>query len=214
VVLQIGGFTQWQVLWLIAGLAAASSFSFSECLYLGETMREPSIILITGIMASGKSSVAQHLAERLEKSVHLRGDLFRRMIVNGRADIGSPLSDSALAQLRLRYQVAAEAAHLFCAAGFTVVYQDIILGPLLKDVVDMLRDRQPLYVIVLCPSPEVVAQRAAGRGKVAYTSWTPAALDQELRSNTPRLGLWLDSSTQSVEQTVDAILSRIENAMV
>ncbi len=38
------------------------------------------IYLITGVMASGKSTVAQLLASRLEKGVHLRGDLFRRMI--------------------------------------------------------------------------------------------------------------------------------------
>ena len=44
------------------------------------------IILITGNMASGKSTVAQALAEQLPKSVHLRGDLFRRMIVSGRSD--------------------------------------------------------------------------------------------------------------------------------
>lgn len=47
----------------------------------------PSIIVITGVMASGKSTVAQALAERLPNSVHLRGDVFRRMIVNGEAKI-------------------------------------------------------------------------------------------------------------------------------
>ena len=49
------------------------------------TTDHPQLILITGIMAAGKSTVAQHLAERLPNSVHLRGDVFRRMMVNGRA---------------------------------------------------------------------------------------------------------------------------------
>src|SRR5690349_1261468 len=98
----------------------------------------PSIIIITGIMASGKSTVAQALAERLPISVHLRGDVFRRMIVNGRAEMTPPLSDEATAQLRLRYQLAAQAAHSYCQAGFTVVYQDIIIGPMLEDVVSWL----------------------------------------------------------------------------
>jgi predicted kinase len=48
----------------------------------------PQLILITGLMAAGKSTVAQRLAERLPKSVHLRGDVFRRMIVNGQAEMG------------------------------------------------------------------------------------------------------------------------------
>ena len=49
-------------------------------------MEAPQVILITGNMAAGKSSVAQSLAERLPKSVHLRGDVFRRMIVSGRGN--------------------------------------------------------------------------------------------------------------------------------
>ena len=45
------------------------------------------IYLITGVMASGKSTVAQLLAERLPRAVHLRGDVFRRMIVSGREEM-------------------------------------------------------------------------------------------------------------------------------
>lgn len=50
-----------------------------------EQIMESQVILITGNMAAGKSSVAQALAERLPQSIHPRGDVFRRMIVNGRA---------------------------------------------------------------------------------------------------------------------------------
>lgn len=38
------------------------------------------VIVITGIMAAGKSTVAQIIAERLPRSAHVRGDVFRRMI--------------------------------------------------------------------------------------------------------------------------------------
>src|SRR5215213_5906909 len=120
------------------------------------TMREPCIVLVTGIMASGKSTVAQRLAERLPKSVHLRGDTFRRMIVNGRAEMVVGYTEEAFEQLKLRYALAAAAADRYCAAGFTVVYQDVIIGPVLQDVVDRLRDKQPLYAVVLCPTPDVV----------------------------------------------------------
>lgn len=38
---------------------------------------ERAIYVITGVIASGKSTVAEALARRLEKCVHLRGDIFK-----------------------------------------------------------------------------------------------------------------------------------------
>lgn len=70
-------------------------------------MEQPRIFLITGIMAAGKSTVAQALAERLPKSVHVRGDVFRRMIISGRKEMTVDYDDEALVQLRLRYRLAA-----------------------------------------------------------------------------------------------------------
>ncbi|WP_206045799.1 AAA family ATPase [Nocardia mangyaensis] len=60
------------------------------------------IILITGIQAAGKSTIAQLLAERLPRSVHVRGDLFRRMVINGRDDMTPDPSEEAVRQLRHR----------------------------------------------------------------------------------------------------------------
>ena len=45
------------------------------------------VIVVVGIMAAGKSTVAEALARRFDRAVHLRGDVFRRMIVSGRAPI-------------------------------------------------------------------------------------------------------------------------------
>jgi predicted kinase len=174
---------------------------------------QPGVILITGIMAAGKSTIAQGMAEHLPKSVHLRGDIFRRMVVNGRAEMQPDQADQAWAQLRLRYKIAASAADLYCEAGFTVVYQDVIIGEMLAEVVQHLR-RWPLHVIVLCPSPDVAAQRDQTRHKTAYGSWTPDALDHWLRNETPRLGLWLDTSALTVEQTLDTIFAQAAQSRV
>jgi predicted kinase len=59
------------------------------------------VIVVTGIQAADKSTIAQALAERLARSVHLRGDVFRRMIVSGRADMGPANPPAgAIAQLK------------------------------------------------------------------------------------------------------------------
>jgi predicted kinase len=172
------------------------------------------VILLTGVMAAGKSTVAQRLAERLPMSVHLRGDVFRRMIVSGRAEMEKGFSERALEQLRLRYRLAATASDLYCAAGFTVVYQEVIIGPVLSEVVERLRTSQPLRVIVLCPAPEAIAARESARAKKGYTTWTPNDLDHELRATTPHLGLWLDTSALSIEETVEMILARLDEALI
>lgn len=174
----------------------------------------PRTILLTGLMAAGKSSVAQALAERIPRSVHLRGDAFRRMIVNGRAEMGFELSSEAREQLLLRYRIAAGAAHLYLRTGFTVVYQDIILGPDLADVADLFRGT-PLSVVVLCPRSDVVAVREAARSKTGYPHESLVyEFDRAFRTATPRLGYWIDSSDLTVPETVDRILAHLPEAAI
>jgi predicted kinase len=169
----------------------------------------PRIILITGNMAAGKSTIAQALAERLPKSVHLRGDLFRRMIVNGQAEMSSELSAEAQQQLALRYQLATQAAKSYFQAGFTVVYQDIIIGSTLAEMVATFQ-ALPLSVFVLCPRAEIVAARDSSRSKTGYPNHASVqAFDRILRHETPQIGYWLDTSELTVTQTVDAILRQL-----
>ena len=169
-------------------------------------MSTPQIYLITGLMASGKTTVAQALAERFPQSVHLKGDAFRRMIVNGQARMSFALSDAAASQLELRYDLAAESAKRYFAAGFTVVYQDIILGSALERVAAKF-DGLPLSVVVLCPDKETIASRESQRGKSGYRNDAEiAAYDRVLREETPKIGLWIDSSKMTARETVDKIL--------
>jgi predicted kinase len=174
----------------------------------------PVLILITGIMAAGKSTIAQLVAERIPKSVHLRGDVFRKMIVRGRAEMGLVLSEEALAQLRLRYRAAAAVAGLYLDGGFSVVYQDIVIGGGLTEVLRLHAGR-PVHVVVLCPSSEAVAGREQARSKKGYGSpLAVAGFDRILRTETPRLGLWVDSSKLTEGETVDFIMANLGRALV
>jgi len=178
------------------------------------------IILVTGIQAAGKSTIAQALAEQLDRSVHVRGDLFRRMVVNGRAEMGAANpSAEAVRQLMLRYQLAAATADGYVNAGFTVVWQDIIIGSYLTEVMSAVQSR-PLYLVVLAPRADVVQrredERRAKRGKTAYKPGDQSVveLDTLFRAETPKIGMWLDNSDQTVEQTVGEVLARVWNEAV
>jgi cytidylate kinase len=166
----------------------------------------PQIWIITGLMAAGKSTIAQALAERLPRSVHLRGDAFRKMIVRGREDMTVQASAEALAQLKLRHRLACDVAITYASAGFVAVYQDVILGAYLSEIAAWL---SPLDtgIVVLNPSLDVLAEHDRARTKTAYgPTWTPQALSDGL-ATMPQFGLWLDSSELSISQTVDRILA-------
>src|SRR5687767_12879827 len=101
-------------------------------------------------MAAGKSTVAQGIAERLPRAAHVRGDVFRRMVVSGRREMAPDLPAEAVAQLWLRYELAATVADRYARAGFTAVVQDIVIGPELARFVDLFATR-PRHLVVLAP---------------------------------------------------------------
>jgi len=171
------------------------------------------VIVITGAMAAGKSTVADLLAIRLPRSVHIHGDMFRRMVVNGRSDMTLNPSPDAIAQLNLRYDLAAMAADRYAEAGFDAIVQDVILG---KDLADFVKripspDR---YLVVLSPRVSALEWREEQRMKTGYVHFSPDALDAVLQRETAQIGYWLDSSSQTPDETVQDILSNLSKAAV
>ena len=171
------------------------------------------VIVITGAMAAGKSTVADLLAIRLPKSVHIHGDVFRRMVVNGRADMTPNPSPDAIAQLNLRYDLATMAADRYAEEGYDVIVQDVILG---KDLADFVKriETPERYLVVLSPSVSALEWREEQRSKAGYVHFSPGALDDVLRRETAQIGFWLDSSTQTPDETVEDILANLPRAAV
>ncbi len=86
------------------------------------------------------------------------------------------------------------------------------------DRMDHLREELsgvPFHLVVLAPNAEVVIEREAARGKktVLGPEWAHY-LDGELRSTMPGIGLWIDTSQQTADETVDEILQRLDEGLI
>lgn len=143
---------------------------------------------ITGVMAAGKSTVAELLAQRFEKGVHLRGDVFRRMIVSGREEMCAEPSMEAVRQLHLRYRLAVDAAKAYFEAGFSVVLQDNYYGQEWANLLERFSG-YPVRAVVLCPDAETVRQREAARGKKRLHGLCHRAVARRLFARNPAPGL-------------------------
>lgn len=171
------------------------------------------VIVITGAMAAGKSTVAELLAAELPKSVHVRGEAFRRMVINGRAEMTLHPSPDAVAQLQLRYRLASHVADEYAAHGFDAIVQDMIIGDDLASFIDRIKTRDR-FLVVLSPSVSALEWRQEQRHKEGYVHFSAGALDHALRAETKHIGYWLDSSTQTPQETVADILANLEKARV
>ncbi|WP_165877391.1 AAA family ATPase [Agromyces fucosus] len=179
----------------------------------------PTAILVVGAPASGKSTVGRLLAERLRPGAFIEGDTLWQMVVGGREDMADPPSDAALAQLELRYRHGAMLSRSFVEAGISAVHVDNIFGDGVTAQLDRMPRRRAL--VVLRPSVEAIVRRETERGTGAYDGWIgDDTLADAVRTfdgwvgEVPPVGLWVDSTEQTAEQTVDWIVDRLDSAIV
>jgi chloramphenicol 3-O-phosphotransferase len=173
------------------------------------------LFVISGVSAAGKSTVARLLAERFERGVCVPGDAIRAMVVSGREEMRPEPSAEALRQLTLRYAGALEVARVYLAAGFDVVVEDVIIGVVLAEFLRLVPVSE-FYLVFLDPDAAEIERRERERDQVAYAPgrWSVSGLQAVLRQETPRLGLWLDTTGQSAAETVEAILAGREDSRV
>jgi hypothetical protein len=172
------------------------------------------IFLVTGAQAAGKSTVGPLLAERFDRGAFIEGDLMWKLVVSGAEDMGGDEpTDEAVRQYLLRLRHGAMLADSLFESGFTAVHSDIVMGESMAPYIGMVRNR-PLFVVMLRPSMECVVARERERPKTAYRDLGPT-LEDAVRTfygwidATPAIGLWLDSSDQTPDETVDEIMERV-----
>ncbi|KNX36644.1 nucleoside/nucleotide kinase family protein [Luteipulveratus halotolerans] len=172
------------------------------------------LFVITGIQASGKTTVGTALAKTLTKSVFIDGDTIGGFVVSGREMMTRPPTQEAIEQLLFRYVGALVVADTYRTAGFDAVIADNIYGDYLIDFLELAHP-EPVHLVMLNPSKDTVALREMERGKDSYRDgFTIESLWDTVEFATKRVGLWLDNSHLTVAETVMEILRRQPEAAV
>jgi len=115
------------------------------------TVEEGLILIVTGPAASGKTSVARHLAQQsVRPSVHLRGDDFFHALKVGRL---RGWKEGSTPQHEVVFEAIASAASAFAKGGYFVVLDSLIRPHYLAILIDIIKSNDiELHYVALRPS--------------------------------------------------------------
>lgn len=172
------------------------------------------LIVVSGLAAAGKTTVGRALAESLPRAVHIDGQAVHAFMVTGAEPYAEPRTSEGLEQMLLRYSGALAVSEVYRLAGYDAVITDNILGTFLGDFID-LAGAGLVYLVMLDPDAETISTRDELRGGPrASDPVTVEALREMLQTQTRRVGLWLDTSAMTVDETVVEVLARLDEALV
>lgn len=120
------------------------------------------ILILTGPPGVGKSTVAELLAERWPRSVHLESDAFFRFI---RSDYVEPWKPESRRQNEVVMEIVAESAIGYAAAGYRTIVDGIVIpGWFFEPLRDRFRDAgHPVAFVVLRAPLDVCTARVQSR---------------------------------------------------
>jgi adenylate kinase family enzyme len=173
------------------------------------------IFLLVGAPASGKSTVSHALAEKYPKSIHIRVDDVRSMVVSGLTHPSLEWSPALIEQLELVRQCVTTMALTYHRANFVVVVDDFWDPNSQMREYATLFECQHLKRILLYPTQEQAQARNRGRLEPGeFRDYLDEGIREVYRSlntvvNKLRENNWhiLDTTNDTVEATVAKLMA-------
>ena len=161
------------------------------------------ILLLTGPPASGKNTIAELLAKRLERCAAIDVDQIRQMIVQPNSAPWE--SKEQLLQEQLAVTNACSLARNFTDAGFDVVISDVVTDVSLDEYGATLRETT-LKTILLLPTEDEIMGRLLSRPDYLSRGEITSVYDQQSRFD--RYDEKLDNTNLEPDAVVEWLLQR------
>ena len=171
----------------------------------------PSVVLLTGPAAAGKTTVARIVASGFERSVHVDADHFFSAVIGGYVD---PWESEAHDQNAVVMAIAADVAIRYADAGYVTVLEGMFIpGWFYEPTLERL-ERAGLDVSAAILRPSLSTTLARGRARTEPKRLPDAQLENlwgAFADLGPLERLVLENDTQSPEETAGEVRRRLDD---